>query len=161
MEEGAVTGKNVTAAHSLFPEIADADTRELKRLARSIQRATYGVAEDAYAGGEILARCKQQLPHGQWLPYLDAIGIAPRTAQRWMFFRKKHATLRKAVDAVDERHAIEGQRAPEPEQQTLPLPTPVGQLQEANRELRTLRDRVADLEIENAELRRQIENLNA
>ena len=42
----------------------------------------------AIAAGELLNEAKNRMNHGDWLPWLEKTGIAPRTAQRWMLLAR-------------------------------------------------------------------------
>ena len=47
-------------------------------------RANHNRIQIALDGGAFLNRVRAQLDHGQWLPYLEGIGLKERTARRWM-----------------------------------------------------------------------------
>ena len=40
--------------------------------------------EFALAAGEKLATIRETLPHGEWLPYLERLGLNERTGRRWI-----------------------------------------------------------------------------
>ena len=59
--------------------------------------------EEAIEGGRLLAEAKALIPHGQWLPWLNAnTKVDGRTAQRWMRFAKNaDAVLGKCATSAD------------------------------------------------------------
>ena len=82
-------------------------------------RHTKATAEaiDAYlACGEALAEAKATVAHGEWLPWLAAAGIPPRTAQRMLLlhgegFKSDTVTylggIRATLDALPALHALQ------------------------------------------------------
>ena len=73
------------------------------------RQAFVSTLEHAIRAGEALSEAKAQLPHGEWLPWLDAnFDATNRTAQMYMRLaaNAKHVshlidpTLRKALDAL-------------------------------------------------------------
>ena len=48
------------------------------------RRGKAAVIEAAIRGGHHLLTAKGQLPHSDFLPFLERAGLEPRTAQRWM-----------------------------------------------------------------------------
>ena len=48
------------------------------------RRGKSAVIEAAIRGGHHLLTAKEQLPHRDFLPFLERAGLEPRTAQRWM-----------------------------------------------------------------------------
>jgi hypothetical protein len=55
--------------------------------------------QHAIAAGELLLEAKDQLKHGQWLPWLESCGISERTAQRYI--RLVHN--RKAIETKSDK----------------------------------------------------------
>ena len=64
------------------------DTEELLGLVMDAnsdyRRGKEAVIEAAIRGGGHLLTAKEQLPHRDFLPFLERAGLEPRTAQRWM-----------------------------------------------------------------------------
>ena len=64
------------------------DTEELLGLVMDansdFRRGKAAVIEAAIRGGHHLLTAKEQLPHRDFLPFLERAGLEPRTAQRWM-----------------------------------------------------------------------------
>ena len=48
------------------------------------RRGKETIVEAAIRGGGHLLTAKEQLPHSDFLPFLERAGLEPRTAQRWM-----------------------------------------------------------------------------
>jgi Protein of unknown function (DUF3102) len=70
----------ITAGHNAL-----ADLRErLKVEHAAVSTALKHGVEHAMAAGDILIEAKDQLKHGQWLPWLETSGVSERTAQRYI-----------------------------------------------------------------------------
>jgi len=57
----------------------------------ALDRFRRRTVEGAVALGDALARIKAETPHGEFLPWLATVGIAPRTAQAWMQASARYA----------------------------------------------------------------------
>jgi hypothetical protein len=63
-----------------LPVLAD----EIRKAHAEVGAAMATAAERAITAGHLLIEAKELAGHGEWLPYLKALGIPPRTAQRYM-----------------------------------------------------------------------------
>jgi hypothetical protein len=63
-----------------LPILAD----EIRKAHAEVGVAMLTAAERSIAAGHLLMEAKELAGHGEWLPYLKALGIPPRTAQRYM-----------------------------------------------------------------------------
>jgi Protein of unknown function (DUF3102) len=58
--------------------------------------------QHAFAAGELLLEAKQQLKHGQWLPWLETCGITERTAQRYIRLARNRAAIESKSDNMSD-----------------------------------------------------------
>jgi hypothetical protein len=67
----------------------------------AVRGLLHAVVERAMAAGDLLIEAKAQVPHGQWLPWLqDHVQISERTAQLYMRLAKNRAEIEKAKSAM-------------------------------------------------------------
>src|SRR5262249_12074311 len=67
---------------------------EIQELHKASELALQTSIEKATEAGKLLIEAKTELPHGQWLPWLNQIGVSVRTAQRYMqLARVKYDTV--------------------------------------------------------------------
>jgi hypothetical protein len=67
---------------------------EIKALHTASEAALQTSIEKATKAGELLIEAKDEVPHGQWLPWLQQVGVPTRTAQRYMqLARVKYDTV--------------------------------------------------------------------
>lgn len=59
-------------------------TRTIEQITADIRIHAQYAAMSIYAIGQDLIDAKEQLQHGQWLPWLREVGIAPKTAENYM-----------------------------------------------------------------------------
>lgn len=73
--------------------------QRVKKQATAFRSAYRRTVEEAWTLGQELCRAKQQVRHGQWIPWVEGtIGLTRRTAQRFMalhqtYPEKRHVTL--------------------------------------------------------------------
>ena len=79
----------------LGPGIDPDVEKRVKKHAESFKESFRRTVEEAWHLGGALQDAKDQVSHGQWLPWLQVqIGLEPRTAQRLMAFRHRYPELR-------------------------------------------------------------------
>ena len=78
----------------------------LDTLARQIKTEHLAVREAARLGiehamkcGDLLIKAKPQVPHGQWLPWLEECGFGDRTAQLYMRLARNRAELESKLES--------------------------------------------------------------
>jgi len=119
LEERAVTGQGNLRAFAKvgqsLPDLAQAIDREHQAAHQAARTAL----EHAFECGRLLLEAKAAVPHGEWLPWLEAnCTVKRRTAQLYMRLatelpklsdedaqRVAHLTVREAVDLVSGRTA--------------------------------------------------------
>ena len=67
--------------------------------------------EAAIAGGRLLEVTRPRLIHGDWLPWLERVGLNRATANRWMQVSRLGLTAQEIMDAGGMRAALESQAA--------------------------------------------------
>ena len=89
---------------------------EARTIALSAKTNTVAALEKACECGVWLTYAKSKLKHGEWLPWLQDIGIAGRTASQYMALSKRHDRA-DLLSARNLTHAMElaGVRKPEPQ----------------------------------------------
>jgi hypothetical protein len=124
--EYEIVGNEVRAsAGQLQPqgtlEEAANKVRELDKTARAIaftaKDRMSAALDAAFWCGQWLCYAKSKLSHGQWLPWLDGVGIQQRTAHRYMgLASNKTDRSNLLLSARNLTHAMElaGVRRPEP-----------------------------------------------
>ena len=65
----------------------------------------------ALDGGLLLAEAKSRLQHGDWLPWLERVGLNGRTAQRWMQLASLDLTAEEIVERGGIRAVLAQPRA--------------------------------------------------
>jgi hypothetical protein len=75
-------------------KLTDPSEKKIAGLHLSAQKKAAQAVRDALTCGHLLLAKKEKLDHGQWLPFLDRVGISADTALRYM--------------AASERWQIEG-----------------------------------------------------
>ena len=75
--------RDIADPNQLVLSLADLQSafRERWQASNALARRT---VEEAHAAGTMLVEIKARLPHGEWLPWLEAEGIQDRTARRMM-----------------------------------------------------------------------------
>ncbi len=86
---------------SLPDTTVKADTEKVKKLHASVIKHAENALERALEIGEILARIKAQIPHGKWLPWVDANlpEISCRTVQNYLRIWQNRGRLKNANGA--------------------------------------------------------------
>ena len=80
----------IASAEGFLIDIAARIRIEHQAVAASLKRSI----EHAIAAGELLLEAKDQIPHGQWLPWLEQrCGVTPRAAQMYMRVAKHRAAI--------------------------------------------------------------------
>jgi Protein of unknown function (DUF3102) len=98
---------------------------EINSARDTFKKSTRRAIEEGYYVGELLARAKGQLAHGEWLPWVEAnCTFAVREAQRYLRAYEKRAQLPNAsgmthLSLTAAMKALEAPRVPEPKTRTL------------------------------------------
>ncbi len=75
--------------------VDEAVVQQVKRHVAQIRETMKRTVEAVWELGRALRAAKQQIPHGQWIPWLQSrIGIPPRTAQRAMALYDRYPEMR-------------------------------------------------------------------
>ena len=61
------------------PGIDQKTEREVRRRTATLQKAFLRTVEEAWHLGKALRTAKEQVRHGQWIPWLNEVGLATRT----------------------------------------------------------------------------------
>ena len=80
-----------------LPEL-QAAFRERWQASNALARRT---VEEAHAAGTMLVEIKARMPHGEWLPWLEAEGVLPATAGRMM------KLSRVEIDQIDQFGSVD------------------------------------------------------
>ena len=97
---GAASAALATADHDSSPQsggdradavssIRSRFTEQALELVQQVVRTYQQVCEQVWELGDLLLQAKASLPHGEFLPWVEDIGLARRTAQRCMQLRKR------------------------------------------------------------------------
>ncbi len=92
----------------------DALSRRARDAHAEVRRQMAGALRSAVAAGEALLEARAQLRHGEWLPWLEAVGIPRRTASRYTRLASEWATLAHLPDEATVTEALDvlaGKRA--------------------------------------------------
>ena len=65
--------------------------------------------EAALEGGRLLESARSRLNHGDWLPWLDRVGLNRATANRWMRLTRLGMTAAEILEAGGMRAVLEAQ----------------------------------------------------
>jgi hypothetical protein len=88
---------------SLITSNSLADLRERAKAEHAAVAAAMKTSlSHAFAVGEILVEAKQELNHGQWLPWLESCGIPERSAQRYIRLARNRVMIEAKSDTVSE-----------------------------------------------------------
>ena len=77
----------------------------VKQQAAAFQRAYRRTVEEAWKLGQELRRARDQVRHGQWIPWVEGVvGLTPRTAQRLMALCAAYPEMRQVshLDSVND-----------------------------------------------------------
>src|SRR5262249_32853312 len=90
-----------TSSRANFKLSAEID--DLDALARAVRdhlqasvTAAQNFLEHALAAGDVLIRAKEQVKHGDWLPWLKSCDLSADTAERYMKLARHRAELNSA-----------------------------------------------------------------
>ena len=77
--------------------------KDVKRHFESLKKQYQRTVVEGWCLGEALATAKRQVRHGWWLPWLESIGLASRTAQRFMQLYERYPKKRQVahLESVD------------------------------------------------------------
>ena len=79
------------------PGIDQKTEREVRRRTATLQKAFLRTVEEAWHLGKALRTAKEQVRHGQWIPWLNEVGLATRTAQRCMSLHAQDPEMRRVA----------------------------------------------------------------
>jgi N6-adenosine-specific RNA methylase IME4 len=102
----------IASAEGFLIDIAARIRIEHQAVAASLKRSI----EHAIAAGELLLEAKEQIPHGDWLPWLEKhCGVTARSAQGYMKLARNRAELESKYETVSHltvREALNALAAP-------------------------------------------------
>jgi hypothetical protein len=68
----------------LFSDLSPSAKEEEADLRSELKQVNQTMVKSVEALGRVLVGYKKTIPHKKWLPFLEAVGITPRSAQRFM-----------------------------------------------------------------------------
>ena len=96
--------RNVVEAGSGIDNELEEQVKQQATLFRTAYRRT---VEEAWKLGQALRRAKEQVRHGQWIPWVEGeIGLTPRTAQRLMALHEAYPEMRHVSHLNSVSHAL-------------------------------------------------------
>ena len=116
---GFVQPQATSTVEQAAQQVIDLDSRA-RKIAYGETQQMRGALDAALACGQWLMFAKDKLPHGQWLPWLDQVGLNQRTAHRYMGLASNQTGRSNLLSARNLTHAMElaGVRKPEPTKPT-------------------------------------------
>ena len=87
-------------------QVIDLDSRA-RKIAYGATQQMRGALDAALACGQWLMFAKGKLPHGQWLPWLQTVGVNDRTAQRYMGLASNTTRMSDLISARNVTHAMQ------------------------------------------------------
>jgi hypothetical protein len=97
--------------------------QDIRRHHKEVEAHASAMVAAAIAAGEKLIEAKEQLPHGEFGPFLTYCGVSPRSARVYMQLARKSADAA-VLDAKSIRAALEAIAKPKPKPKQLDFGPP-------------------------------------
>lgn len=158
-----------------------AEIRPIETITAEIQILKQRAGEDIIGIGQRLIEAKEQLQHGEWLPWLrDEVQFSERSAQQFMRIAKEYSNpqlvadlgVRKALNLLAlpesereefaaEKHEVNGEEKSVAEMSARELEQAIKELQAVRKELKDAKAKLDDAADEKAGFEEKVAQLNA